>query len=237
MEQLHEDDRITDECTKSTDATVDDAEKERDKLANDVDHAQPDLHGAYALCALSWLVLPMLPASNLLFTVGTLVAERLLYMPSIGFVLLFAHAMIAATKRCKPAGQVAVWSAFAVLLAVSCQRTVSRTEDWLDDEALYSSAVQVCPNSAKNHHQLGQIYMNQAADIAMSFDNGGNGAEDISELTAKALRQFEAVQVRLPLSNRLHTAPNAICASRLRDCEQSDQTEGNILAGNRSIVL
>lgn len=216
MEQLHEDDRFTDECTKGTDATVDDAEKERDKLANDVDHAQPDLHGAYPLCALSWLVLPMLPASNLLFTVGTLVAERLLYMPSIGFVLLFAHAMIAATKRCKPAGQVAVWSAFAVLLAVSCQRTVSRTEDWLDDEALYSSAVQVCPNSAKNHHQLGQIYMNQAADIAMSFDNGGNGAEDISELTAKALRQFEAVQVRLPLQSLAHSAQCDLCIAPAR---------------------
>ena len=33
-----------------------------------------EIRGAFALCAFSWLVLPMLPATNFLFTVGTLVA-------------------------------------------------------------------------------------------------------------------------------------------------------------------
>ena len=35
----------------------------------------------------------MLPATNVVFTVGTLVAERLLYMPSVGFCLLVGHAL------------------------------------------------------------------------------------------------------------------------------------------------
>ena len=196
-------------------AAVESRRGEEDTLARDLD-VQADLDGAYALCALSWLVLPMVPASNLFFTVGTLVAERLLYMPSIGLVLLFAYGVVAVSKRSGYFGKVAVWSTFAILLAVSCERTLSRTEDWLDDEALYTSAVQVCPNSAKNRHQLGQIYMNQAADIkaaAQSFDHedGGVGevaAEEVSELTAKALHQFEEVQVRLQ-SN--HTQSGYIC--------------------------
>jgi hypothetical protein len=215
--------------------------KDGEKLTNGTDDVQPELHGAYALCALSWLMLPMLPASNLFFTVGTLVAERLLYMPSIGFVLLFAHALVAVVKTCKLVGKVAVWSVFVVLVAVSCERTISRTEDWLDDEALYSSAVQVCPDSAKNRHQLGQIYMNQAADLkaaAFSFDKGDSGvttvaAEEISEMTAKALHQFEAVQVRTlyPLALRNLNALPAI----LDPPSNSERCVG--VTGDRSIVL
>ena len=41
----------------------------------------------------------MLPATNLFFTVGTLVAERLLYMPSVGLVLLAGHAATSLSRR------------------------------------------------------------------------------------------------------------------------------------------
>lgn len=241
IRQPCDDDQTTGVCTRSTVMAVRRGKKDGEKLTNGTDDVQPELHGAYALCALSWLMLPMLPASNLFFTVGTLVAERLLYMPSIGFVLLFAHALVAVVKTCKLVGKVAVWSVFVVLVAVSCERTISRTEDWLDDEALYSSAVQVCPDSAKNRHQLGQIYMNQAADLkaaAFSFDKGDSGvttvaAEEISEMTAKALHQFEAVQVRTlyPLALRNLNALPAI----LDPPSNSERCVG--VTGDRSIVL
>lgn len=38
-------------------------------------------------------VVPFIPASNLLFPVGTVVAERLLYFPSVGFCLLVGHVL------------------------------------------------------------------------------------------------------------------------------------------------
>lgn len=40
------------------------------------------------LLALSMMVIPFLPASNLLFPVGFVVAERILYIPSMGFCIL-----------------------------------------------------------------------------------------------------------------------------------------------------
>ena len=40
--------------------------------------------------ALSMLVLPFIPATNLFFYVGFVVAERILYIPSIGFCLIIA---------------------------------------------------------------------------------------------------------------------------------------------------
>lgn len=43
------------------------------------------------LQALCLMVLPFIPASNLFFPVGFVVAERVLYVPSMGFCVLVAH--------------------------------------------------------------------------------------------------------------------------------------------------
>ncbi|XP_004391133.1 protein O-mannosyl-transferase TMTC3, partial [Trichechus manatus latirostris] len=43
------------------------------------------------LTALCLMVLPFIPASNLFFPVGFVVAERVLYVPSMGFCILVAH--------------------------------------------------------------------------------------------------------------------------------------------------
>ena len=38
--------------------------------------------------SLAMLVIPFLPASNIFFRVGFVVAERILYLPSVGFCML-----------------------------------------------------------------------------------------------------------------------------------------------------
>ena len=38
--------------------------------------------------ALAFIIVPFLPASNVFFRVGFVVAERILYLPSIGFCML-----------------------------------------------------------------------------------------------------------------------------------------------------
>lgn len=51
----------------------------------------PILHFNYfSLLGLSWTVITFLPAANLFFPVGFVVAERVLYLPSMGFCLLLA---------------------------------------------------------------------------------------------------------------------------------------------------
>ena len=37
------------------------------------------------------MVFPFLPASNVFFSVGFVVAERVLYLPSAGFIILLVH--------------------------------------------------------------------------------------------------------------------------------------------------
>ena len=51
----------------------------------------PGRDAAVILTGLGLLVFPFLPASNLLFPVGFVIAERILYLPSMGFCLLVAY--------------------------------------------------------------------------------------------------------------------------------------------------
>lgn len=48
--------------------------------------------GRLLLWGLALLVVPFAPASHVLFPVGTVLGERLLYLPSAGYALLLAHA-------------------------------------------------------------------------------------------------------------------------------------------------
>lgn len=90
--------------------------------------------------------------------VGSIMAERFLYLPSIAFAgalvwaALFLHRRVPGT-----------WISLA--LAVACLalagRTWARNADWVDDHALWTSAVQVCPDSYKAHQNLAMLALAQ----------------------------------------------------------------------------
>jgi tetratricopeptide (TPR) repeat protein len=81
------------------------------------------------------------PTSNLVILIGSIMAERFLYLPSLGFAGCLVWA-IYRRPRIAPAVLVAVSAALAV-------RTYARNIDWLDDQSLWSSAAKVCPASYK----------------------------------------------------------------------------------------
>ncbi|KAE8752552.1 hypothetical protein FOCC_FOCC000674 [Frankliniella occidentalis] len=103
------------------------------------------------LAALALLVLPLLPASNLFFYVGFVVAERVLYLPSIGFCLLVALG----ARRLLDAHPNALKSAVCITLLGLSARTVLRNLDWQDEVSLYRSAVAV--NPPKAYGNLGSV--------------------------------------------------------------------------------
>ena len=90
--------------------------------------------------------------ANLLLPIGTLMAERLLYLPSVGVVLILAQLLLRmrATigKKC--------WLAIcAVLLLTHAGRAWTRSADWQDNESLFRAAADAYPRSAKAHQGLG----------------------------------------------------------------------------------
>lgn len=99
--------------------------------------------------SLGFLVLPFLPASNLFFYVGFVIAERILYLPSVGACLIVGAAIsgcyrIARRNGSRRRGR-AVLLATTVLVCFMSAKTLLRNADWFDEESLYRSALHVNP--------------------------------------------------------------------------------------------
>lgn len=104
------------------------------------------------LMSCAFLTLPFLPASNLFFYVGFVVAERLLYLPSVGFCLLVGYGiskLLAYSHVHGSKTRCVLLLAFSVLLVAMSLRTVRRNEDWRDEETLFRSAITVNPPKGK----------------------------------------------------------------------------------------
>ena len=101
--------------------------------------------------------------SNILVRTGTIMGERLAYLPSAGFCLLLALGW----NRLRQKNEMAAWGLFAVIVLTCSVRTVMRNRDWRDELALYSSAVRAVPNDAKMHANLGgQYFVRNQLDLA-----------------------------------------------------------------------
>eukprot|EP01083_Nonionella_stella_P009831 28136_1 len=95
-----------------------------------------------------WMIIPFIPASNLFFFVATFVAERLLYLPSIGFCMLLSYILVRIHRYFK-GGKSLLWSVVAVIVSAYVFKTYDRNKDWSNEETLFESAYKVCPNSVK----------------------------------------------------------------------------------------
>jgi protein O-mannosyl-transferase len=107
--------------------------------------------------------LTLLPAANLLFASGTIMAERVMYLPSLGVIAVVAEVLnkvaqgfsVATDRRTevlRHLGLVIVCAAVAGLAV----RTWVRNQDWHDDITLWTSAVEASPRSFKAHRGLAE---------------------------------------------------------------------------------
>jgi tetratricopeptide (TPR) repeat protein len=106
-----------------------------------------------------------LPTSNLIVIIGSIMAERFMYLPSIGFAGCAVIATYAICRRIvpkpaadRPAELISSQSVAAVVLVLIvmayCVRSYRRNPDWENDVKLWTQAAQVCPESFKTHKSL-----------------------------------------------------------------------------------
>jgi tetratricopeptide (TPR) repeat protein len=96
--------------------------------------------------------------ANILMPTGTIMGERLAYLPSAGFCLLVAVGWNWLQQRRRIAALVAL----TAIVAAFGMRTMLRNQDWQDNLSLYTAGVRVSPGSAKIHGNLGGEYMASA---------------------------------------------------------------------------
>ncbi|XP_018562802.1 transmembrane and TPR repeat-containing protein CG4050-like [Anoplophora glabripennis] len=110
------------------------------------------------LMSTSLMVLPFIPASNLFFPVGFVVAERVLYMPSMGFCMLVGYGFhILTEKRGK---QLAYLFLSLLLISHGC-KTYMRNWDWENEYSIFMSGLRVNQRNAKLFNNVGHALESQ----------------------------------------------------------------------------
>jgi Flp pilus assembly protein TadD len=108
--------------------------------------------------AVLFLVL-IAPVSNVVFPIGTIMAERLLYLPSIALCLLVGAALA------RFAGDGPRWRTMlaaaivTVALGANLWAAAARNRDWRSDEPLFAATARTSPGSAKAHFNYGSTLL------------------------------------------------------------------------------
>jgi hypothetical protein len=96
----------------------------------------------------AFFFITLAPTSNLVILIGSVMAERFLYLPAIAFAAMIALAGRAVMRSVPVRAQGAILALVCAALAV---RTYMRNADWATDLTIWSSAVQASPASYKAH--------------------------------------------------------------------------------------
>lgn len=112
------------------------------------------------------------PMSNLAFPIGTIMAERFLYLPSLGIVVCAVLAICGVSER---------WgvrrfapAAIAIIVACLAIRTWARNADWQDQRSIIQAGLEVSPRSYKLHKQMAVLMF----PLERTAENIGRGSEE-----------------------------------------------------------
>jgi tetratricopeptide (TPR) repeat protein len=119
-----------------------------------------------ALYGLLWIIVGLIPVSNVLYQHTRPIADQRLYLPSVGFSLLVGLAFSRLrlrfpVARFRETGPLAVLVAGEVLIGLYAVRTYVRIEDWRDDMSLIQHTLRHSPDSPRPHLQMGLLLSHQ----------------------------------------------------------------------------
>jgi tetratricopeptide (TPR) repeat protein len=120
-----------------------------------------------AAFGLAFLALTYSIVSNFAVTIGTICAERLMYLPSAGALIAAATGVERLTTRAGARRRIA-YVVLAALLMTGAARTWTRNRDWKSDFSLWSAAIAVAPGSARVQSEHGRVLMNLGDNAAQA---------------------------------------------------------------------
>ncbi len=136
--------------------------------------------------------------SNLFFPIGTNMAERFMFMPSLGYCLIIASGLYALGNRWRKLNALPLKKLYAgltVVLAIYAILTVNRNFDWKDNYTLFSKDILVSKNSGKMNTGLAAEYITKA--IAMKTEKEAEIEDWTTEDKKAALKENEHERISL----------------------------------------
>jgi tetratricopeptide (TPR) repeat protein len=138
----------------------------------------------------------LMPTANLIIVIGSIMAERFVYLPLAGFCMVMVmvinwalHTLIIDRKDPRPTGEGgpltflphAVFCAIMIGFGV---RTAYRNLDWRSDNTLFTSGVAECPDAFRNYQSLAfALYTeDQRGNIDRCIDYAQKGMAILDDL-------------------------------------------------------
>ena len=155
--------------------------------------------------ALTLSGLALLIPSNLLIVTGFVLAERSLFLPSVGVAMVIGVGLAALLDMGRPLGlRRLAQGAIAALLVMGVLRSVDRSATWRNNETLFRQTVRDVPVSYRAHLMLGELLWEK-----------GERSEALTELAlAVRLSRRRDYYVRWLAADRFHAAGQLEIASR-----------------------
>lgn len=160
----------------------------------------------FAACA----AIVFVPVSNLVVTSGTIMAERLAYLPSAGLVVAVSLVMFAFASTYR--ARLVLHGVVVVLVCAGSARTWVRNHDWKDDVTIWAAAVSASPQSAKAHRGYAEA-LSTADPTHANLDRviaAGEESVRLLEPLPPALRSFtsfrQTAAAHLDRAEDLHQA-------------------------------
>jgi tetratricopeptide (TPR) repeat protein len=109
-----------------------------------------------------WYLGTLFLVSNLVLDIGGFVGERFLFLPSVGFAIALASAIIGFTRKIASSRALeyaALRFTALAFLALLTPLTWARNKEWHNNQTLFFADIHKCPNSALMNHAMGSSYM------------------------------------------------------------------------------
>jgi len=110
---------------------------------------------------LLWMLLALAPVSNVLAPTGILLAERVLFLPSVGLVIALGvgiAALLPAWRTAPPAARLATVGTGLALLALAGWKAVIRQAAWRSQDAFFAQLQQDAPRTYRAQFVASRYY-------------------------------------------------------------------------------
>jgi tetratricopeptide (TPR) repeat protein len=104
-----------------------------------------------------WFVITISPISNVFFLAGVLLAERTLYIPSVGAVMVAGWLLARLIQRRPGIG----WSAAAAVVLLMGARSWTRTPTWANTGTVFETLLRDYPQSGRSQWVIGDLFYQQ----------------------------------------------------------------------------
>lgn len=111
-----------------------------------------------------WFVIAFAPVSNIIIPTGILIAERTLFLPSLGIMLMigaaapWAMGQLATKPRVL---RIAAGGIVAIVLTLGFAQSAERNYAWKDNDAVFRTLASDDPMNFKSHYALGAMFFDQ----------------------------------------------------------------------------